>query len=171
MGDRALVIFHDSDRISPAVYLHRHGGRVPEILRDLAGYMQGRYGDAEYAAARFTGICHQRIDGNLSLGIISNTLRHADLDDPAGLAAPSHGDAGVVVVDTGDFTWRAHGGYLTGRPPRPWSNPQTPTNERSHLMKHKVNIREFIEDNAADVRAEADPGSIRLLDSDETTSE
>ena len=59
MGDRALVIFHDKYRISPSVYLHWHGNAMPEILRELAEYMKGRYGDAQYAAARFTGLCHR----------------------------------------------------------------------------------------------------------------
>jgi hypothetical protein len=118
MGNRALVLFFDQYRISPTVYLHWHGGEVPDILRDLAEYMKGRYGDAEYAAARFTGLCHQRISGNLSLGIVANSLRHAELHDAATLTALSHGDAGVVVVDTRDFTWKAYGGYLADyRPP------------------------------------------------------
>jgi hypothetical protein len=117
MGDRALIIFHDKDTISPSVYLHWHGDAVPEVLRELAEYMQGRYGDAQYAAARFTGLCHRRIGGNLSLGIMSNQLRHADLGDEAALEAMSPGNAGVVVVDTGDFSWKAYGGYLAKRPP------------------------------------------------------
>ena len=116
MGNRALVIFHDKYRISPTVYLHWHGSEVPEILRELAEHMKGRYGDAEYAAARFTGLCHRRIGGNLSLGIMVNRLRHADLGDEATLKAMSHGDAGLVIVDTGDFTWKAYGGYLAERP-------------------------------------------------------
>jgi hypothetical protein len=117
MGDRALVIFHDKYRISPSLYLHWHGDQVPALLAELAEYMQGRYGDALYAAARFTGLCHRRISGNLSLGIMSNQLRHADLDGAAVLEAMTPGNAGVVAVDTGDFTWKAYGGYLTGRPP------------------------------------------------------
>jgi hypothetical protein len=117
MSNRALVIFHDKYRISPTVYLHWHGGEVPEMLRELAEYMTGRYGDAEYAAARFSGICHQRITGNLSLGIVANDLRHAELHEAATLAAMSHGDAGVVVVDTRDFTWKAYGGYLAEHRP------------------------------------------------------
>ena len=47
MGNRALVIFYDERRISPTVYLHWNGGKVPELLGDLAEYMKGRYGDAE----------------------------------------------------------------------------------------------------------------------------
>ena len=123
MGDRALIIFHDKDTISPSVYLHWHGNAVPEILRELAEYMQGRHGDAAYAAARFTGICHRRISGNLSLGIVSNSLRHADLHDAAELEEMSPGNAGVVVVDTADFTWKAYGGYLAGRKAAPAAPP------------------------------------------------
>ena len=117
MGDRALVIFHDKHRISPSVYLHWYGSEVPEILRELAEYMTGRHGDAEYAAARFTGLCHRRIPGNLSLGLMSNRLRRSDLADAAVLEEMSHGNAGVVIVDTGDFTWRAYGGYLAEHRP------------------------------------------------------
>ncbi|MGO9468048.1 MAG: hypothetical protein ACLQVF_28275 [Isosphaeraceae bacterium] len=117
MGNRALVIFHDQHRISPTVYLHWHGSEVPELVRELAEYMQGRHGDAEYAAARFTGLCHQRIQGNVSLGIMANSLRREDLQNTAVLEEMSHGNAGVVVVDTGDFTWKAYGGYLAERPP------------------------------------------------------
>jgi hypothetical protein len=121
MGNRALIIFHDKDTISPSVYLHWLGDAVPEILRDLAEYMKDRYGDAEYAAARFTGLCHMRISGNLSLGIVRNALTRADLDNASALAAMSHGNAGLVVVDTGDFTWKAYGGYLAtpSGPPTP----------------------------------------------------
>jgi hypothetical protein len=115
MGNRALVIFYDEHRISPTVYLHWNGGKVPELLVSLAEYMNGRYGDAEYAAARFTGLCHNLISGNLSLGINANKLRRADLEDAAVLATMSHGDAGVVIVNTDDFTWKAYGGYLAER--------------------------------------------------------
>ena len=46
---------------------------------------------------------------------MSNSLRHDDLDNAAVLEAMSQGNAGVVVVDTGDFTWKAYGGYLAER--------------------------------------------------------
>ena len=125
MGDRACVIFHDTYGISPTAYLHWHGDQVPEILRELAGYMTGRYGDAEYAAARFVGLCHRRIGGTLSLGIMRNDLCLADLADAAALEALSPGDAGLVAVDTGDFTWTAHGGYLAAPHPGPAASPLT----------------------------------------------
>lgn len=112
MGNRALVIFHDRERVSPTVYLHWRGGDVPQWLQELKLLMQGRYGDAEYAAARFIGICHAKIEGNLSLGVFSNSFNLLDVRRQATLEAESHGDAGVVAVDTADFTWKAYGGYL-----------------------------------------------------------
>jgi len=112
MGDRASVLFFDRYRVSPTVYLHWHGSNVPDWLDELTRRMDGRAGDAAYAAARFVGICHERIAGNLSLGITSNTLRTTDLNQTEVLAALSPGDAGIVVVDTADFTWRAFAGYL-----------------------------------------------------------
>jgi hypothetical protein len=115
MGDRALIIFYDKYGISPTVYLHSNGNNVPELLANLAEYMKGRYGDAGYAAARFTGLCHNMISGNLSLGLLGNTLRRANLENAAVLEAMSHGNAGVVVVNTDDFSWKAYGGYLAER--------------------------------------------------------
>jgi hypothetical protein len=112
MGDRASILFFDSQVISPTVYLHWHGSAVPDWLRILQTVMSNRTDDASYAAARFVGICHERINGNLSLGIQSNNFRHVDLNHPPTLEAASPGNAGFVVVDTRDFTWRAYGGYL-----------------------------------------------------------
>jgi hypothetical protein len=113
MGDRALVIFHDDDRVSPTVYLHWDGSRVPERLEQLKKRMEGRENDADYAAARFIGICHEHIPGNLSLGVFGNPYTLAELKNGSRLAEASHGDAGVIVVNTKDFHWRAYGGYLT----------------------------------------------------------
>jgi hypothetical protein len=117
MGDRAGVIFFDRDRVSPTVYLHWHGQSVPALLDDLTLLMAGRANDAGYAAARFVGLCHTRIAGNLSLGVTSNDLTHRDIRDGELLAELSPGDAGLVVVDTADFIWRAYGGYLADRHP------------------------------------------------------
>ena len=112
MGDRACVLFFDLTTVSPAVYLHWHGRSVPAWLDDLAGLMAARRLDATYAAARFVGLCHARMPGNLSLGIASTPLTLADLRGGDRLSALSPGDAGVVVVDTADFAWRAYAGYL-----------------------------------------------------------
>jgi hypothetical protein len=54
MGDRALVIFTDGKEVSPVIYLHWHGSRVPELLAQLKLLMASRGADASYAAARFT---------------------------------------------------------------------------------------------------------------------
>lgn len=123
MGNRAAILFFDRNQVSPTIYLHWHGSDVPNWLDLLAKRMEGRSGDAAYAAARFVGICHERIAGNLSLGISSNTLRTIDLKHSDTLAALSPGNAGVVVVDTTDFTWQAYAGYL--------AHPTNPT-ERSN---------------------------------------
>jgi hypothetical protein len=112
MGDRASIIFFDDRVISPTVYLHWHGPYVPEWLEILEIVMTDRTGDAMYAAARFVGICHERIEGNLSLGIQSNAFTHADLQHSPTLEAESPGNAGFVVFDTRDFSWRAYDGYL-----------------------------------------------------------
>ena len=114
MGHRACVIFFDRTRVSPTVYLHWHGDAVPGWLEMLAERMQGRFGDAAYAAARFIGICHANIEGNLSLGVWSNDLSLADVRNKDRMEEASPGNAGVVVVDTSDFSWRAYGGSLAG---------------------------------------------------------
>jgi len=112
MGNRACVVFFDRNRVSPTVYLHWHGDAVPAWLDQLKDRMDGRFSDAAYAAARFVGICHAHIGGNLSLGIWSNSLSLADLRNADGLKAESPGNAGIVVVDTSDFSWKVFGGYL-----------------------------------------------------------
>lgn len=62
--------------------------------------MGHRKGDASYAAARFTGICHNEIEGNLSLGLIPAPDEHALVD----WAGYSHGDNGVFIVECTTFT-------------------------------------------------------------------
>ena len=112
MGNRACIVFFDRNRVSPTVYLHWHGDAVPGWLSQLKELMSGRFGDASYAAARFAGICHANINGNLSLGLSSNDLSLADVLNKDRMEAESPGNAGIVVVDTSDFTWKAYGGYL-----------------------------------------------------------
>jgi hypothetical protein len=112
MGNRASIIFYDETHVSPTVYLHWHGEAVPAWLEQLKQLMNGRFEDASYAAARFVGICHQRIDGNMSLGVWSNELTHADIHNEPLMEDESPGNAGIVVVNTHDFTWKAYGGYL-----------------------------------------------------------
>lgn len=115
MGDRASVIFFDKVHVSPVVYLHWHGSRMPDWIDELRCLMADRLWDAPYAAARFVGICHNHVTGNLSLGIRSCTLQLPDLNCPTKLGQLSPGDAGLVIVNAGDFTWRAYAGYLAMR--------------------------------------------------------
>lgn len=115
MGDRASVIFFDKSQVSPVVYLHWHGSRVPDWIEELRCLMADRLWDANYAAARFVGICHNHVPGNLSLGISSCTLKLPDLNRPSTFDRLSPGDAGLVIVNAGDFTWRAYAGYLAMR--------------------------------------------------------
>ena len=120
MGNRACVVFFDRSHVSPTVYLHWHGNAVPAWLEQLKGHMNGRFSDAAYATARFVGICHTNIDGNHSLGISSNDLSQADVQSKDRMEEDSPGNAGIVVVDTSDFRWKAYGGYLAyieGRQP------------------------------------------------------
>jgi hypothetical protein len=112
MGNRACIVFFDRTEVSPTVYLHWHGDAVPDLLDQLKVLMNGRFSDAAYAAARFVGVCHAHIEGNLSLGISSNGLSLADIRNKDRVEDHSPGNAGIVVVDTGDFTWKAYGGYL-----------------------------------------------------------
>ena len=115
MGNRACIVFFDHERVSPTVYLHWHGDYVPQWLAELKTLMSTRLLDAPYATARFVGICHSRIPGNLSLGIEANTFTLAHIQRPAFLEMASPGNAGMVVVDTRDFTWRAFRGYLANQ--------------------------------------------------------
>lgn len=118
MGNRALVCFKDQDVITPAVYVHWCNNQVPQYIAALKRRMEGRFGDAPYACARFCGMMHNRIKGNLSLGIMSHDITLSDSvndNQPKVLAKlrdASHGNAGFVIVDTKDFTWKAYGGYL-----------------------------------------------------------
>lgn len=108
MGDRAVVIFRSSDKseVSPTVYLHWNGSNVPAYLKQLDELMKDRKGDVSYACARFIGICHEEIPGNLSLGVFQTDVDTYERRDY------SHGDAGVIIVNCDDFSWTAFGGYL-----------------------------------------------------------
>lgn len=66
MGDRVLVQFKDSNsRVSPVCYMHWHGDNAPEFIRECAKLMESRGEDLAYAFARFVGICHSHIKGNI----------------------------------------------------------------------------------------------------------
>lgn len=107
MGDRALVVFKTKDNdVSPVVYLHWHGHCVGDWIAELKTLMQGRDGDVGYAAARFVGICHGKITGNSSLGIIDDG--RSVVKDPE---KHSHGDHGVIIVSADDFSFEQFGEY------------------------------------------------------------
>lgn len=103
MGDRALIQFTDGDDYSPITYLHWSGYKVREYLEALKERMKGREGDLAYTAARFVGICHDDIEGNLSLGLW-NQDKPLTEDD-------SHGDAGCFVVNVETWDVQQLGGY------------------------------------------------------------
>jgi hypothetical protein len=115
MGDRALILFKNQDTVSPTVYLHWNGSDVPLFICRLSILMADRRNDPSYAAARFIGLAHEDIPGNLSLGVMETPeeLRQAVLDNDANVIADfSHGDSGVVVVDTATFSWKSYGSHL-----------------------------------------------------------
>jgi hypothetical protein len=113
MGNRVLVVFTDGQQYSPFVYLHWHASQLGALLTKWRERMQGREGDPEYGAARFVGVCHDHIEGNLSLGIWNGPVSraHAQSDTAAMIdellrEGNSVGDAGVVLVDVNTNTIR-----------------------------------------------------------------
>ena len=119
MGDRALIIFTDGKDVSPVIYLHWSGSKVPRLLEQHKALMAPRGADVCYAAARFAGIAHATMpDQNLSLGMWNaeaNTINAVLGSQADELAQISHGDAGLIVVDVNDYSWKAFGGYLSAR--------------------------------------------------------
>ena len=124
MGDRALIVVTDGDRVSPVIYLHWGGHSVPTLIEQLALLMKPRGADVDYAAARLVGLAHEMIPGPLSLGMWNATphLEEAvrfhckGMDMAKMLDAESHGDAGFIVVRADqDYDWQSFRGYLTKR--------------------------------------------------------
>lgn len=115
MGDRALIIFTDDAEVSPTVYLHWAGESVPDYIDELATRAHPQGLTADYAAARFIGIAHEDNSGTLSLGVMHTppemqaAIQSGKAED---IASFSHGDAGIVIVSTLDFSWEAYGCYL-----------------------------------------------------------
>ena len=113
MGDRALVVFKRIDtninvaerraQYSPIIYLHWGGEKVPELLSKLRKLMTSRGEDLNYQAARFVGICHDENPGNLSLGMWNLPDNFTESADQ------SHGDAGLIVVDIKDYSFKQYG--------------------------------------------------------------
>lgn len=111
MGDRVLIILHTADRseYSPVIYGHWCGDQAGKYIRELKELMDKRTDDLAYATARLIGIMHTHNEGNLSLGAWNLP---ADFKDEAEyLKKMSHGDAGVILVDVKDFSFRTVGGY------------------------------------------------------------
>lgn len=104
MGDRALIIFrHQRDgkaiEYGPTVYLHWNGYQVIEWLREFKEtLMKGRTTDLPYVSARFIGFCHDKIPGNLSLGVWNTNIPRRGIDKPAFWKNESHGDSGVFLI-------------------------------------------------------------------------
>ena len=87
MGNRAQIILtkeHEGDmknqqdifiQYSPTIYLHWDGSpdSVLTMVDKLAEVMDTRTGDLDYATARLIGLYHELIEGNLSLGVYSNS--------------------------------------------------------------------------------------------------
>lgn len=120
MGNRAVVVFYSNNEYSPYTYLHWNGSQVPELLSECAKYMIGRSGDLSYTAARFVGICHDKIKGNLSLGIgnVGKIVHLSDLEEYC------PGDAGVFAVDISKPAWavtRLSGSYTECNAPDKWT--------------------------------------------------
>jgi len=115
MGDRALIIFKNESEVSPTVYLHWAGAMVPDYIADLAARAHPQGLSPDYAAARFIGIAHEDTPGTLSLGVQQTPPEMVTAilgNDDEAMADFSHGDAGLVIVSTKDYSWEAHGGYL-----------------------------------------------------------
>jgi len=111
MGDRAVVFFihkykikgEEKISVSPGVYLHWSGRpeRVEEFLTKALPRM--RQGDCQYSAARFCGVCHEMIEGNLSLGLFNAPDNLIEMSreemDERFLC-----DNGIYLVDVSDWT-------------------------------------------------------------------
>jgi len=89
MGNRAVLCLRDNQKQgfskdAIGIYLHWNGS-LPQIqgFLELARERMGsRLGDVEYAKARLVGIIHDKIDGNLSLGIgMVKDLDYGNLDN------------------------------------------------------------------------------------------
>lgn len=104
MGDRAIVSFHgEEDDYSPGVYVHWAGSDIPALLKEAAPIL--RKGDPGYAAARFCGFLHTKLDGGLGLGLFDAPTKK---DQDNGFKDYSHGDNGVFIVDIKTGQVRVH---------------------------------------------------------------
>lgn len=91
MGNRALIQVINTTEVSPTLYLHHHADDVERILEKWWILMETRRDDVSYGFARLVGICHEHIEGNLSLGVWNTDEMLTEAD--------SHGDGGVFLVN------------------------------------------------------------------------
>jgi len=107
MGDCAIVIFHSEQQseVSPAVYLHLHGGLVLRILEMALPSM--KTGDAGYSCARFIGCCHEGIPPNTGLGVLNVpgvAMNVAERQSPESFKQ--------VMAEARKFDWGGRGIFL-----------------------------------------------------------
>lgn len=104
MGDRVLMQCRKGDEFGPVLYCHWAGDQAPEIVRRLAKRMADRRGDIQYCSARLVQEAIGDDSSALSFGIWNA--------DKMLTAEDSHGDAGVILIDTDTFRCECLGGYL-----------------------------------------------------------
>ena len=109
MGDCAIIIFHSKKQseVSPAVYLHSHGGCVLVLLETALEHM--RSSDPAYCCARFIGRCHEVIPGKTGMGVMNLPgvadevkLRHKPAEYERMMVAAKefdYGGRGIFLVD------------------------------------------------------------------------
>ena len=112
MGNRACIVFLRPDPRVP----NRLSALARRRRAGLAGPAQG----SDAWTVLGCGLCRRTVRRHLprqhrwqlSLGISSNDFSLADVRSKDRMEDHSPGNAGIVVVDTSDFTWKAYGGYL-----------------------------------------------------------
>lgn len=103
-----VVTFRNGDEYSPGVYLHWGASDVFNCL--IGALPRLRAGDPGYSAARFCGVIHAELSGNTGIGLLN--VPTAD-DIQGGFTEYTHGDGGVIVVDTVTGDVSCHAGYWT----------------------------------------------------------
>ncbi len=103
MGDRAVIQLVYNNEVSPTLYLHWSGSRVPELLDGLHAQMVTRLTDANYSFARLVGRACNMNGGDterLSVGVF-----------PPEDELKSPGDAGAFIVNLTTSHVTYYGGY------------------------------------------------------------
>lgn len=115
MRDRALIIFKNDRGVSPTIYLHDAGEFAPDFIADLAAKTGHRAITPDQAAERFLDVIRRDHPGAVALSVYDTYPRLCDAalrNDAAGLTAYAEDDAGLILVDTADYSWLAFGGYF-----------------------------------------------------------